>query len=49
MVVIVTCKNENYPMKNGGARVFTSVYIEVSDAQGQLTPCLVVESNLAKI
>ena len=48
MVVIVTCKNEKDPMNNGGARVFTTVYIEFSDPQGQLTPNIVVESNLAK-
>ena len=37
MVVRVTCKNEEDPMKNEGARVFTALYINFSDAQGQIT------------
>ena len=37
MVVIVTCKNEGYSIKNEGARVFTTLYIDFSDVQGQLT------------
>ena len=36
MVVLVTCKNEDL-IKNEGARVFT-LYINFSDAQGQITP-----------
>ena len=36
--VLVTCKNEDDSIKNEGARVFTSLYIDFSDAQGQLTP-----------
>ena len=35
MRVLVTCKNEEDPIKNEGARVLTS-YIDFSDAQGQL-------------
>ena len=43
MINLVTCKNEEDPIKNEGARVFTTLYINFSDAQGQITPeCLVV-------
>ena len=38
MVVLVTCKSEEDPIKNGGPRVFTTLYINFSDAQGQITP-----------
>ena len=38
MVVIVTCKNEEDSIKTEGARVFTTLNIDFSDAQGQLTP-----------
>ena len=38
MVVLVTCKNEEDPIKIEGARVFTTLYIDYSDPQGQLTP-----------
>ena len=34
--VLVTCKNED-PIKNEGARVFTTLYSNFSDAQGQIT------------
>ena len=37
MVVLVTCKNEEDPNKNEGARVLTSLLFDFSDAQGQLT------------
>ena len=37
IIVLVTCKNEDDSIKNEGARVFTTVYIDFSDAQGQLT------------
>ena len=36
MVVLVTCKNEEDPIKNEGARVLTTLYIIFSDAQGQV-------------
>ena len=36
MLVLVTCKNEDQ-IKNEGARVFTALYINFSDAQGQIT------------
>ena len=42
MVVLVTCKNEEDSIKNEGARLFTTLYIYFSDAQGQLTPLSVV-------
>ena len=44
MVVLVTCKNEEDPIKNEGARVFT-LYIIFSDAQGHITPESVVISG----
>ena len=50
IVVLVTCKNEEDPIKNEGARVLTRfspllVYGIFSDAQGQLTPQSLVESS----
>ena len=36
MVALVTCKNED-AIENVGARVFTTLYINFSDAQGQIT------------
>ena len=44
MVVIVTCKNEEVIIKNEGARVVTRLFIDFSNAQGQLTPKSVMES-----
>ena len=44
MIVLITCKNED-PIKNEGARVFTTLYINFSDTQGQITLGLVVESG----
>ena len=38
IVVLLTCINGEDSIKNKGARVFTTLYIEFSDAQGQLTP-----------
>ena len=38
MVVLVTCKNEEDPIKNKGARVVTTLSINFKDAQGQVTP-----------
>ena len=37
MVVLLTCINEEDPIKNRGARVFTTLYFNFSDAQGQIT------------
>ena len=45
MVVLVNCKNEEDPIENVGARVFTTLYINFSDAQGQITMELVVVSG----
>ena len=38
MGFLVACKNEGDPIKNEGARVVTTLFINFSDAQGQLTP-----------
>ena len=38
MVVLVTCKNEEDPIKNEGAIVVTTLFINFSDAQAELTP-----------
>ena len=38
MIVRVTCKNEEDPIKNKGARGVKPLFIEFSDAQGQQTP-----------
>ena len=35
--VLVTCKYEEDPIKDRGARVFTTLYVNFSDAQGQIT------------
>ena len=44
MVVLVTCKKKEDPIKNEGARVVTTLSIDFSDTQGQLTLKSVVES-----
>ena len=41
MDVLVTCKYEEDPIKNEGARVDTTLYSNFSDAQGQITLVLV--------
>ena len=45
MNVLVTCKYEEYPIKNEGARVDTTLYSNFSDAQGQITFVLVSVSG----
>ena len=45
MIVMVTCKNEEDPVKNEGVRVLTSLNGDFSDAQWQLTPQLAMESR----
>ena len=35
MVVLITCKNEEDPIKHKAARVITTLYIDFSDAQGR--------------
>ena len=44
MGVLVACKNEEDPIKNEGARVVTTLFIDFSHTQGQLTPKSVTES-----
>ena len=44
MGLLVACNNEEDPIKNEGARVVTTLFINFSDAQGQLTPKSVMES-----
>ena len=44
-VVLATYKNEEDLIKNEGARVLTTLYINFSDAQGQITLDLVVVSG----
>ena len=44
MGLVVACKNEEDPIKNKGARVVTTLFINFSEAQGQLTPKSVMES-----
>ena len=45
MDVLVTCMYEEDPIINRGARVFTTLYIIFSDAQGQITLESVVVSG----
>ena len=45
MDVLVTCKYEEDPIKNVGARVVTTLYSNFSDAQGQITLVLVSVSG----
>ena len=44
MGILVAYKNEVDPIKNKGARVVTTLFINFSDTQGQLTPKSVMES-----
>ena len=44
MSVLVACKNEEDTIKNEGARVVTTLFIDFSHTQGQLTPKSVMES-----
>ena len=44
MGVLVACKNEEDPIKNEGARVVTTLSIDFSHPQGQLTQKSVMES-----
>ena len=45
MDVLITCQYEEDRIKNRGARVFTTLYINFSDEQGQITLELVVVSG----
>ena len=44
MGFLVDCKNKEDPIKDEGARVVTTLFINFSDAQGQLTPKSAMES-----
>ena len=44
MDFVVACKNEEDPIKNDRARVVTTLFINFSDAQGELTPKCVMGS-----
>ena len=44
MVVLFTCKNKDL-IKNEGAKVFRTLYIDFSDAQGQIILESVVVSS----
>ena len=44
MSFLVACKNEEDPIKNEGARVVTTLFIDFSDAQGKFTLKAVIES-----
>ena len=48
MGLLVACKNEEDPIKIEGARVVTTLFINFSDAQGQLTPKSVMEFKLIR-
>ena len=43
MSVLAACNNEEDPIKNEGARVVTTLFIDFLDSGGQLTPKSVVE------
>ena len=45
MTVLVTSKNEKDPIKNEDTRVLTTLNIDFSVAQGQVTPHSVVGSG----
>ena len=45
MNALVTCKYEEEPIKNEGARVVTTLYSKFSDAQGQITLVLLTVSS----
>ena len=45
MDVLVTCKYEEDPIKNEGARVDTTLYSNFSDVQGQITLVVVSVSG----
>ena len=53
MGLLVACKHEEDPIKNEVATVVTKLFINFSDAQGQLTPKSVMEfcqnSNPSKL
>ena len=44
MCFFVDCKNEEDPIKNEGARVVTTLFVDFSDTQGQITLKSAMES-----
>ena len=44
MGFLVACKNEEDPIKNEGAKVVKTLFIDFSDTQGQITPKSAMES-----
>ena len=44
MGFLVACKNEEDPIKNEGARVVTTLFINFSETEEELTPKSVMES-----
>ena len=46
MVVLLTCKNKEDPIKNEGARVFTTLFINFSEGQITLELVVVYGRNL---
>ena len=46
MGILVACKNEEDPIKKEGARVVTTLFINYSNTQEELTPKSVMESCL---
>ena len=38
MIILVTCKNEEDPIKDEGTRVATRLNVNFSEVQGQITP-----------
>ena len=44
MGVLFACKDEEDPIKNEEARLVTTLFIDFSDTQGQLTPSSMMES-----
>ena len=44
MSLLVACKDVEDPIKNEGARVVTTLFINFSNAQGQLAPKPVMKS-----
>ena len=53
MGFLIACKKEEDPIKNEGATMVTTIFINFSDAHGQLTPKSVMEfcrnSNSTKL
>ena len=45
MIFLLSCKNKEDSINNKGARVFTTLYVNFSDAQGQITESAVVSGR----